>query len=108
MTSFLDIEIKRDRQTVLGRKSTLNSSLICDLVLLGGAGKDEFFTLTFTDLQAYFTRHYKGRKRPHTIPSLHCAVQPKDLHKFKIWNVLFEALKGSKQKLARERKPKRP
>ena len=79
VTSFLDIEIKRDKQTVLGRKSTLNPGLGCVPVLLGGAGKGEFFTLTYKDLQAHFARHYKGRKRPHKIQSLHCAVQPKDL-----------------------------
>jgi hypothetical protein len=105
VTSFLDIEIKRDRQTVLGRKSTLNPGLVCVLVLLGGAGKDEFFTLTFKDLQTYFVHHYKGRKRPHKIQSLHCAVQPKDLQKFKSWNALLDALKGTKQQLAREWKP---
>ena len=96
MTSFLDTKVKRDRQTGLDQKSTRNPDLTFVLVLLGGAGKDKCFTLGLKELQAYFARHFKGFKRRHKIQSLHCAVQPKGLHKFKSWDTLLDALKGTK------------
>jgi len=93
-TRFLDIEIKNGKQKVLGPKSTSNPSLVFVLVLLGGAGKDEFFTLTFKDLQNYFASTYKRGKRPKNPQSTHCAIQPKDIQKkFTNWNALLDAFK---------------
>jgi hypothetical protein len=91
-TTFLDIEIKDGVQTVLGPKPTPNPGLVYVLVLLGGAGKDEFFTLKFKDLQDHFASIYKSGKRPKKPESTHCAVWPRELQNFKNWNALLVAL----------------
>ena len=50
-TKLLDIVIKNGNQKVLRRKRTLHPDLVCILVVICGAGKDEFYTLQFKDLQ---------------------------------------------------------
>jgi hypothetical protein len=92
-SSFLDIEIKDDLQIVLGPKKTPNPNLLYILVLLIEPGKDEFYTMKFKDLQAYFATSYKGGARPNNPTSMHCAVWPKDLQKFKNWRAVEKALK---------------
>ena len=59
-TTFLDLEFKDGVQTVLGPKATPNPGLVGVLVFLSGAGKDEFFTQKFKDLQDHFVKTYKG------------------------------------------------
>lgn len=92
-SAFLDIEFHEDVQKVMGRRATPNPNLVCVFVLLRGAGKDEFFTLTFKKLQDHFFEKYKGRKRPRNPKSTHCAVWPKELQRFKNWDALLLALK---------------
>jgi hypothetical protein len=92
-SSFLDIEIKDNVQTLLGPKRNPNPNLLYILVLLREAGTDEFFTLRFRDLQAHFAKSYKGGTRPKNPKSMHCAVWPKELQKFKNWSALERALK---------------
>ena len=50
-------------QKVLRRKRTLHPDLVCILVVICGAGKDEFYTLQFKDLQDHFFGNYRGGKR---------------------------------------------
>jgi hypothetical protein len=102
ITSFLDIEFKRNKQIVLGRKATPYPELVCVLVILGGAGKDKFFTMKFKDLQSHFFRNYSGGKRRNN--SVHCAVWPRDLDKFNNWNVLLDTLKLSGKIRSRNQK----
>ena len=91
-TTFLDIRIEDGVQTVVGQKSTPNSNLVCVLVLLREAGKDEFYTLTFQDLQKHFAVAYKGGRRPKSAESMHCAVWPKELQQFQGWRALLAVL----------------
>jgi len=105
-TTLLNIEIKNGRQKVLGPKLTANPGLVCILVYLRGAGKDEFITTRFRDLQDYFASTYKGGRRKKNPESTHCVIQLKDIRKkFKNWNPLLRAFKRRDQKLVRERKP---
>jgi hypothetical protein len=90
--TFLDIETIDGAQIVRGPKSTPNPGLVCVLVLLLGAGKDEFYTLTFKDLQDHFASAYKGGRRPRNPESTHCAVWPKELQTFRNWNALLAVL----------------
>ncbi len=104
-TTFLNIEIKNGRQKVLGRKLTANPDLICVLVYLRGAGKDEFITLGFKTLQDYCARTYKRGRRSKNPESTHWAIQSKDIRKkFKNWNALLDAFKRTGHKRVRERK----
>lgn len=86
--TFLDIRIEGGVQTVLGPRSTPNPHLVFVLVFLRSAGLDEFYTLTFKDLQDHFACSYKGGRRPKNAESMHCAVWPRDLQAFKGWDVL--------------------
>jgi hypothetical protein len=90
--SFLDIQIENDFQTVLGLRRTLNPGLVYVLVLLREAGTDEFYSLTFSQLQEHFASTYKGGRRPKNPQSMHCAVWPKELQRFSGWGVLESAL----------------
>ncbi len=94
-TTFLDIEFNGEVQTVVGQRATLNPDLVCVLVLLVGAGKDEFYTLRFKDLQGHIAGIYKGGRRPKNPKSTHCAVWPKELQVFKNWNALLAAFNGA-------------
>jgi hypothetical protein len=48
------------------------------------------------DLQAFFSKNYKGGRRPKNPQSMHCAIWPKDLERFRdnwdlieqTWNAL--------------------
>ncbi len=95
---FLKIKLGKDRQMVLGRESTPHPGLVCVLVLLGEAGTDQFFTLRFKDLQTFFARTYKGRKRPKKITSFHCAIWAKHIQKFQNWNALHDAFKRTQKR----------
>lgn len=99
ITTFLNIEISNGMQNILSRKVSPHPSLVCVLVLLRAAGTDEFFTLTFNNLQDHFACTYKARKPPHKVESMHCAVWPKDLQKYKDWSVLLSALNETEEGL---------
>lgn len=92
--SFLRIEIKDDVQSVLGPRDDLDSSIVCVLVLLRAAGKDVFYSLTVSDLQALLQQHYKGGRRPKNAQSTHCALWPKHLTAFEGWTALLQRAHG--------------
>jgi hypothetical protein len=58
-------------------------------VLLKEIGSDEFYIFRLSDLQDHFVRTYKGGRRPKNPESLHCAVWPEDLQRFRDnWSLL--------------------
>jgi len=94
ITRFLDVEIVDDVQYVKGGQKLSNPNLICIFVLLANNEKDEFFIFQLKDLQAYFTKTYKGGRRTKNPKSLHCAILPKDLEKFRDnWSLIEKSLK---------------
>jgi hypothetical protein len=106
--SFLEIEqVDSNVRKVKGRKVLLNPDLVCIFILLKGLGTDEFYIFQLHELQSHCERVYKPRGPGSKNPtSLHCAVSPKDLDRFRDnWELLkttFEALKlSSKAKTAR-------
>jgi hypothetical protein len=81
--TFLEIEITHGVQHVKGKKKLSNPNLVCIFVLLADDERDEFFLLRLRDLQTFFFRTYKGGRRPKNPQSLHCAIWPKNLERFK-------------------------
>jgi hypothetical protein len=81
--TFLNIEIVDNEQIVKGKKPLQKPDLLCIFVLLKEAGKDEFYIFQLSDLQEYCAGHYKGGRRPKNPLSLHCAVWPEDLKRFR-------------------------
>lgn len=77
--TFLEIEFDGDNQIVKGKKILPNPNLICVLVLLRPDEKDDFFVLTFADLQDHCLKTYKGGVRPRNPKSTHYAIWPKEL-----------------------------
>ncbi len=91
--SFLDIEIIDDVQQIRGKQKLNNPNLICIFVLLSEDEKDQFFIFRLKDLQAFFLQNYKGGRRPRNPQSMHCAIFPKDLVRFKDnWKLIEQAL----------------
>lgn len=98
ITSFLKVEIAKRRQIIRGRTALRHPHLVCVFVLLGNSsGKDTFFTFTLRDLQNHFFRVYTGRKHPSDLTSMHCAIWPKELQKFKGWAALHSALEHTRR-----------
>ncbi len=87
--SFLDIEIKNEKQIIKGKKNLKNSALICVLVVLDKNEKDTFYVLKKSDLQEIIFHKYTSkatngvRIRPRNSKSTHCAVWPEDLEPFR-------------------------
>lgn len=94
-TAFLEIEFKGKRQIVKGKRHLPNPGLVCVFVLIRRDRKDDFFIFRKRDLQDYFYEHYKSRVRPLNPKSVHCAIWPRDLEKFKgNWPLIKEELKS--------------
>jgi hypothetical protein len=93
ISKFLDVEIIDDVQYVKGERKLTNPYLVCIFVLLSDDEKDDFFIFHLSDLQKYFSENYKGGRRSKNPQSLHCAVVPKDLARFKDnWSLIEKAL----------------
>lgn len=89
---FLNIDIVDEVQTVRGTVALVNPDLVCVLVVLKEDERDEFYLLRLRDLQAHFRRTYKEGRRPKNPQSLHCAVWPRELQKYRDrWDVLKES-----------------
>jgi len=92
---FLIIEIIDDEQLIRGKTALPNPNLLCIFVLLKSAGKDEFYIFHLRDLQDHFAEIYKGGRRPKNPQSLHCAVWPKELERFRDnWALVESSLSG--------------
>lgn len=81
--TFLDIEIVGDKQTIKGKRKLSNPNLVCIFVLLSESENDEYYIFRLKDLQTFFFRTYKGGCRPKNPQSLHCAVWPKHIKRFR-------------------------
>ena len=86
---FLDIEIVGDRQTIKDTKVLLNPELLCVFVLLKQDRSDEFYIFRLQDLQDLIVNDYQAMLkrndglRSKNPQSLHCAIGPKHLEKFR-------------------------
>jgi hypothetical protein len=86
---FLDVEIVGDRQTIKDTKVLLNPELLCVFVLLKQDRSDEFYIFRLQDLQGLIVNDYQAMlKRNNGLrsknpQSLHCAIGPKHLEKFR-------------------------
>jgi hypothetical protein len=89
--TFLEIEIVDDFQHVRGKKRLLNPDLVCIFVLLRQDEQDEFYLLSYREIQQITFERYKSRKRPKKPKSMHCAVSPEDLRDFRDrWQLISE------------------
>lgn len=93
-SAYLRIEIKNDFQTVLGTRTDLDASIVCVLVYLHAAGKDEFYTLPLAELQARLVAKYRGGHRPKNPQSTHCALWPKHVEDCRGWEALLKVARG--------------
>ncbi len=95
---FLDISISCDgKQTINGKKKLQNPGLICIFAKLISKGEDEFYIFRLRDLQDIVFRNHKwwlekhGGKRPRNPKSMHGAVSPGNLSKYRDnWGLLKE------------------
>lgn len=87
--AFLDIELTESAQTIRGPRKLINPDLLCILVLLGNdEGAESYFVMRLSDLQEHFFRTYTG-VRPKNPHSLHCAIWPADVEKYRDnWDLL--------------------
>ena len=93
--TFLLIEMDGDNQVVKGKRKLVNPDLICIFVLLSPDENDQYFILQMKDLQNYFSKTYKSRHRPKNPTSMHCAIWPKDINKYKDnWGIIKEAFEN--------------
>lgn len=98
---FADIRLDGKRQVVGRPTKAPYPDLVCVFVRLRGQGADEFYILTWTDLQKiaiachrrYLESH--GGVRPKKHDSFHMAIRPEMLkdHRDK-WDVLDSRLQG--------------
>ena len=79
-----------------GKQKLTNPNLVCIFVQLAEDEKDDFFIFQLRDLQEYFSKSYKGGRRARNPQSLHCAILPKDLEKFRDnWSLIEKSLKSA-------------
>lgn len=97
--TFLDIEMDGNKQVVKGKRKLANPNLVCVFILLRENEVDEFYIFRLKDLQAVIERHYsgylesKGGIKPKNPSSMHCAVSPKELAKYRDnWSLVSESL----------------
>ena len=95
ISKFLDVEIVDDIQYIKGKHRLANPNLVCVFVQLANDEKDDFFIFQLQDLQEYFLKSYKGGRRSKNPQSLHCAILPKDLEKYRDnWFLIEKSLKS--------------
>ena len=95
ISKFLDVEIVDDIQYIKGEHKLANPNLVCVFVQLSVDEKDDFFIFQLRDLQEYFSKSYRGGRRSKNPQSLHCAILPKDLEKFRDnWTLIEKSLKS--------------
>lgn len=87
---FLEVDLLKRRQRVVGRNSSLDRKILCIFVVLGNElGEDVFYIFRWGWLQDHFLKNYKGRREPKNINSFHCAIWTKDMEKHKEkWNIV--------------------
>jgi len=93
---FLNVSILNDgKQIVHGKKNLQDPRLIYVFVKLISQGKDEFYVIGSKDLQEIIFKGYRkwlekrGGRRPKNPKSMHTAVSPEDLSKYRDnWKLL--------------------
>ncbi|MGA7991636.1 MAG: hypothetical protein WCC53_09415 [Thermoanaerobaculia bacterium] len=99
--AFAEISLDGKRQVVGARVPAPYPDLVCVFVRLRERGEDEFYILTWKDLQrmmikghrGYLARH--GGVRPKKYDSYHGAIRPERLAKHRNkWSVLETRLRG--------------
>lgn len=96
ISKFLDVEIVDDIQYIKGEHKLANPNLVCVFVQLSVDEKDDFFIFQLRDLQEYFSKSYKGGRRSKNPQSLHCAILPKDLERFRDnWALIEKSLESA-------------
>ena len=92
---YLEIEFEGKKQIVKGPSALTHPDLICVFILLNEYGNDEFYIFEKKFIQEYLLENYKSRQRPKNYKSLHSAIYPKDLKKFKDnWSLIINKLKN--------------
>ncbi|MEW5892736.1 MAG: hypothetical protein AB1697_06330 [Pseudomonadota bacterium] len=92
-STFLNIEMVGNEQVVKGKKKLNTPNLVCIFVRLRENEADEFYVFRAKDLQAEIVKTYKGGVRPKNPKSMHCAVWPKQLSKYRDnWSLVLESL----------------
>jgi hypothetical protein len=99
--TFLRIEIVDGEQLVRGAVPLANPDLLCVFVVIKDGGNDEFYVFQLQDLQDHFARTYKGGRRPRNPQSMHCAIGPKELAKFRDNWGLVESIVAAQRKAKR-------
>lgn len=98
--SFAEIELDDKRQVVRRPTEAPYPGLVCVFVRLRGLGSDEFYLLTWNDLQRlaidahsqYLERH--SGVRPKKYDSFHMAIRPEMLKDYRDkWEVLINRLR---------------
>lgn len=90
--TFLDVEVRPDRQVVRGLRAPPNPNLICVLLYLRDGGADDVFVMRFLDLQTLIVAEYKPREPPRNLNSLHCALWPRHVAPYRDrWDILDDA-----------------
>jgi hypothetical protein len=91
--AFLNIRMDGNEQVVEGKKRLSNPNLICVYILLSEQEQDQFYIFRLKDIQAEIGKTYKGGVRPQNPMSMHCAVWPTQLAKYKDnWPLVLESL----------------
>jgi len=92
---FVDVQLEGQRQIIGRPVLPPYPDLICVLVRLGKYGSDEFYVLTWEDLQKVAIAHHRdflaqhGGIRPKMPDSFHIAIRPDMLtHHRDQWNIL--------------------
>lgn len=80
---FIDVEVRDGEQFVRGKRSI--ASAAPDLRLRGGQGHRtrEFYVFPWEDLQDILLQDYKAGARPKNPDTLHHALYPKRIERFK-------------------------
>lgn len=94
---FLEIELTKTRQNIIGKNKQLGRKLICIFVDLDEKlGLDDFYIFRYGWLQDYFHRTYTARVKPKNIKSYHCAIWTKDMVRHKEnWKLIEREFKLS-------------
>jgi hypothetical protein len=88
-TTFLNIEMKGDRQIVKGKVKLRHPKLIYVFVHLKPDKQDDFYIFRMEFLQNHLLKTYtaylasRGGVRPRNPKSFHCALLPKDIKRYK-------------------------
>lgn len=99
LDTFLRMEIVDGTQFVRGAVPPANPDLLCVFVVVKDGGHDEFYICRYQELQDYFVaRTPKARVRPRNPKSMHCAIGPNELERFRDnWGLVESTVAAQRQ-----------